>query len=26
LRNAPNLVEEMKLAYQTIESLNFTTK
>jgi len=26
LRNAPNLVEEMKLAYQTIESLNFTTQ
>lgn len=24
LRNAPNLVEEMKLAYQTIESLTFT--
>lgn len=25
LRNAPNMVEEMKLAYQTIESMNFTT-
>ncbi len=24
LRNAPNMVEEMKLAYQTIDSLNFT--
>jgi|GEM_PF-2295968 len=25
LRDAPNLVEEMKLAYQTMESLNFFT-
>ncbi|HCS21516.1 MAG TPA: hypothetical protein DIW47_13315 [Bacteroidetes bacterium] len=25
LRNAPNLVEEMKMAYQSVESLNFTS-